>query len=84
MSSTENDGKQGIDVDLQMAGKKRSRQAADVTDSIVTDSDMQDLVEEESSSIRPSGAGFDFMNQSSTVIKLNKQEEEDLIRELEN
>ena len=84
VSSTENDGKQGMDVDLQIAGKKRSRQAADVTDSIVTDSDMQDLADEEYSSMRPSGAGFDFMNQSSTVIKLNKQEEEDLIRELEN
>ena len=47
VSSTENDGKQGVDVDLQIAGKKRSRQAADVTDSIVTDSDMQDLADEE-------------------------------------
>ena len=68
----------------KLAGKKRLRRPQD-TDSFVSDDDCE--LGDEDFFYRQRGAaatGSGTMVQSNTVVKLNKQEEEELIRELEN
>ena len=61
-----------------MAGQKRLR--GDDTDSFGSDCELGD----EEFFYGRNGVAAHGFSQNNTVVKLNKQEEEDLIRELEN
>ena len=65
-----------VDLNYQMAGKKRPRKE---TDSFVSDEDACELGDEDFFY----GCGAGTINPN-MIIKLNPQEEEDLIRELQN